>query len=91
MSIIPASIRKEQINHMSATVTTTKVDLTAKLDNGTTTSGAVKTISQTLGAIDKDAYDADKAYAIGAALAPCLTKSIYALEQKVTSNITNAA
>lgn len=61
----------------------------AQLDNGTTTSGTVKTINQSMGSLAVSNWDVDKAYAIGAALAPCLSKSIYRLQDVATYNITN--
>lgn len=75
---------------MSSKATTQKMTLTLKLDNGTTTSGMVKTISQTVGTINKDAWDNDKALAIGQLVAPCLTKSIYAIEQGIINYIQEA-
>lgn len=65
--------------------------LRAMLDNGTTTSGTVKTLTQSLGELNKDAWDVDKAYAIGALLSPCLTKSIYRLEDVATYSITSGS
>lgn len=66
---------------MAVTAKTQKITAVILLDNGTTSSGAVRTISQTLGAIDKENYDPDKAYAIAMLVEPCLSKSVYAVQQ----------
>lgn len=48
-----------------------------EVDNGQTSTGAVRTASIGMGAIDANAWDVEKAGAILAALIPCLSKTYY--------------
>ena len=70
-----------------ATVTSTKLRVNVKLDNGTTESGATKTVSIPLGSMNKDAFNADKVIAIAGLLSSVLSKSIVTIEKVETSNI----
>ena len=74
---------------MAATAVTTKIAVNMKLNNGVTTTGSVKTLSVSLGKINKDAFDLDKAAAISALVEACLTKSVYTLEKAEYSKIMN--
>lgn len=74
---------------MAIAVATQKIAVNVKLNNGTSETGKVKTLSVSLGAINKDTFDASKAYAIMALLAPCLEKEVYSLDKVETSSITN--
>ena len=55
----------------------TKVTVTAKLNNGTKEDGSVQTLSLSLGNLDIDTYDDQKAMNIIALLKPCLAKEVY--------------
>lgn len=72
---------------MATQVTTEKIAVNFKLNNGTTTTGQVKTVSVSLGKMDKDHFDADKIAAIATVIAPCFTKSVYKVHKVETSAI----
>ena len=72
---------------MPATVTPTKTQFKVNLDNGTTATGEVKTVSMTFPALSQSGYDVDKAVAVANLLEPILTKTIYSLTQVVTSTV----
>ena len=55
----------------------TSVKVTMKLNNGLSEDGKVKTINQTLGSLNVDRYDDQKAMNIVELLEPCLAKEIY--------------
>lgn len=62
---------------MATDLTPTKRTATLKLNNGTDSSGNIKTVSLNLGSLDVANWDADKAMAIMNALAPCLKKTVH--------------
>ena len=64
-----------------------KIAVNLKLNNGTTKTGAVKTATVSIGSLDKDTFDAEKAIAIVSLLTPCLTKSLYDLQKVETSKL----
>ena len=66
-----------------------KIAVNLKLNNGTTVTGAVKTVTVSMGKMSKTGFDAEKALAVSRLLAPCLTKSIYETVKVETSQITN--
>ena len=70
-----------------ATVTSQKVRVNLKLNDGTTSSGATKYVSIPFGTLDKDAFNADKVAAIVGLLSPVLSKSITTVEKVETSVI----
>ena len=71
-----------------ATVTTLqKIGVLLKLDNGLTPSGARKTVSMSFPAINKAAFDADKAMAIEILLAPVLSKSVVQMLKTEVSSL----
>ena len=72
---------------MPATVTTSKIRVNVKLNNGYAPSGATKYVSIPLGKLDKDAFDADKVVNIVALLSPVLDKSVASVEKVETSTI----
>ena len=72
---------------MAAITTLKTVKVTAKLNNGTTASGGIKTANVNLGDLNKSNFDADKAIAIISLLEPCLDKSLYAIEKTEVSSI----
>ena len=67
-----------------------KVSVNVKLENGTDTSGNIKTVSLSLGTLSKDNFDADKALAVVSLLAPCLNKTVNAVEKVEVSTLTAA-
>lgn len=72
---------------MAATKTLSKVVYQMKLNNGVDMSGNVKTVNVSLGTINANAADDDKALAITNAIGPCLSKAIYFLARVDTSGI----
>ena len=72
---------------MAAITTLEKVSVTLKLDNGTSASGAQKTVSVSFPAINKAAFDADKAMAILNLLQPVLSKTVVKMLKTELSNI----
>ncbi len=65
-----------------------KVSVTAQLNNGTK-DGKVKTLSLSLGSLDVNRYDNQKAMNIVNALEPCLSKSVYEVLKVEVSKLTN--
>ena len=74
---------------MAAVTTLNKVSVSLKLNNGTSATGAVKTVSISLGTLKKDAFNADKAMAIVGALTPCLNKTLVSVNKTEVSTLTN--
>lgn len=70
-----------------ANTTLKSVRVNIKLDNGTDSLGNTKTVSQSLGTLSKDRYDADKALAIVDLLEPVYTKSVNSVEEVKTSTL----
>ena len=70
-----------------ATVTSTNLRVNVKLDNGTTESGATKTVSIPLGTLDRYAFNAEKVIAIVGLLSSVLSKGITMVEKVETSVI----
>lgn len=68
---------------VSETVRSCKINL--KLDNGLTSTGAVRTVSVSLGSVVANP-DLDKVMAIVNPLAQCLSKSVSVLQKVVTSD-----
>lgn len=66
---------------MPITTETKKVSVALKLNNGTTSTGAIKTVSVNLGNLNKTAFDAQKTLNIVNALYTCLERSIYGIEK----------
>lgn len=82
--------RRKAVNKtMPASTVTEKIAVNLKLNNGSTSTGAVRTITLSMGKMNKDAFDADKALAISSLIAACLTKSVYETVKVETSQITN--
>lgn len=76
---------------MAATANLEKITISLKLDDGTTTAGGVKTVSQQLANINTQTVDDQKVYNIATLLAPCLSKSIYQIAKIETSSIQDSA
>ena len=72
---------------MATTVTLSKMGVSLKLDNGLTPSGARKTVSMSFPAINKAAFDADKAMTIEILLAPVLSKTVVEMLKTEVSNL----
>lgn len=62
----------------------TKVIL--KLNNGIV-DGKQKTVDVSIGPLSVTGYDPDKALAVAGALEACLSKSVYILQETITSNL----
>ncbi len=73
-----------------ANTTLKKVSVKLKLENGTDDAGNMKYVSLSLGSLSKDNFDADKALAVKAVLAPCLSKTVGSVEMTQVSEITAA-
>ena len=69
---------------MAAIVTDTKLSVNLVLDNGDGT-----TVSVPLGALNKDAFNADKVMGIKAMLTPYLSKTLARVEKITVSTITS--
>ena len=67
-----------------------KISVGLKLDNGTTTTGAIKTVTVSLPAINKAAYDVDKVAAIIPLLVPVLSKTIVKAVKTELKDIRNS-
>ena len=74
---------------MAVTTTTSKVSVNVKLNNGTNANGTEKTLSLSLGSLNKSAFDADKVMAIVALLEPCLEKTVNSVEKVEVSTLTD--
>ena len=75
---------------MAAVTTPSKVSVSLKLNNGTNPeTGAVKTVSISLGSLNKDAFNADKAMAIVGLLTPCLAKPLLSVNKTEASVLTD--
>lgn len=66
-----------------------KVSVVVKLNNGTQ-DGRVLTVSQTIGTLNTDRYDDQKAMNIVGALETILSKTIYNVQEVKTSLLTNS-
>ena len=66
-----------------------KTGVALKLNNGTK-AGVVQTVSLSLGTLDKDEWDADKAMAIIDLLEPCLSKGIEEVVKTTQTKLVNA-
>ena len=63
-----------------------KRTVTLKLNNGTK-QGVVQTVNVSLGSLDKDEWDGDKATAIIDLIEPCLSKSIEEITTSTTARL----
>ena len=70
---------------MAVTSITKRVAVSLKLNNGTSTTGSIKTVSVNLGSLNKSAVDAQKAINIVNALSSCLERSVYSTEKTEVS------
>lgn len=62
---------------MAVTENATKFTVKLLLNNGTSSSGDVKTVSVSYPSINYNTYDAEKVLTIEGLLSPCLSKSVY--------------
>lgn len=72
---------------MAAITETKSFSVVMKLNNGTTTTGAVKTLSVNLGSLNKTAFDANKVLNVVNALAPCFFRMLYIVEKIEVSQL----
>ena len=73
-----------------ATESLTKIACRLLLNNGSSGSGATKTVTVNYPTISRTGYTADRAFAIATLMEPCLEKTIYAIQSVKTSSITGA-
>ena len=72
---------------MAVVVESKKISVAMKLNNGTTTTGAAKTVSVNLGSLNKSAFDANKVINIVNALCPCFDRTLHSLEKTEVSEL----
>lgn len=72
---------------MAVTETLKKLSASLLLENGTTTTGAVKTKSQNMGSLNASAWDATKAYTIAQAMEALLDAPLYELDAQKTYKV----
>ena len=82
-------IKKRGEQRMAVVTECKKISVAMKLNNGTTTAGAVKTVSVSLGKLNKSAFDASKVINIVNALTPCLDRVLYSLEKTEVSELSD--
>lgn len=73
-----------------AVKTLKKMSVTVKVNAGTDSEGNVKTASINLPNLSELGYDADKALAVVSALAPCISKTITAVEETAINTLSAA-
>lgn len=77
---------------MAVVATLNKVAVKMNLNNGTDPqTGEVRTVAVNLGSLNPQTYDSAKAMAVAEAIAPCLTKSLYSVQEVRTNALTNQA
>ncbi len=74
-------------NIMAVETTIKSVRCNMKLNNGLDPEGNVQTVSVSLGTLNKNTWDAQKALNITALAAPCLAKTLYSTEKTETDYI----
>lgn len=76
---------------MAITRTVSKYAVSLKLNDGTTSTGAMKTVSLSLGSLDKTRYEADtshaKAMGLVALLEPVLSKAVVGVIETTTASL----
>ena len=76
---------------MAIDETVAKISVNVKLNNGTTASGSVKTVSVNLGNLKTTGFNAQKAMNVIDALTPCLDKAVYEVQKVEVSTLTKAS
>ena len=74
---------------MAVTETLTSLMGRYRLVNGTTATGAVSTLNQSLGTLDASAWDVQKAYNIVGALSSVLAKDLYDVQAVKTYTVSD--
>ncbi len=74
---------------MAATTILQKLAVNLKLNNGSTSTGTIKTVTVSMGKMSKTGFDAEKALAVSRLIAACLEKSVFETVKVETSQITN--
>lgn len=72
---------------MSYSETVEKEACNMLLNNGTDSQGNIKTVTQSLGSLNKNNWNADKVGAVASALERCLSKTISALRHVRTTTM----
>lgn len=75
---------------VKAVETLKKISVTVKVNAGTDSEGKIKTANINLPNLSEVSYDADKALAVVSALAPCISKTITAVEQTKVNTLSAA-
>jgi len=68
----------------------TKVSVVAKLNNGTSAEGKLKTLSLSIGDLNIDRYDDQKAMNVVNLLRPCLAKDVYEVQKVAVSVLSSS-
>ena len=66
---------------MAARTVTEKIAVNLKLNNGTSQTGSVKTLTVSMGKISLTGFDVDKAAAVAGLIEACLTNSVYEVQK----------
>lgn len=61
------------------------------LDDGTTASGNVRTVNVSMGTLNPDNWDPEKAFTICTLIGQCLSKTLYEVDSIKTHKITEAS
>lgn len=72
-----------------ADLTSKSLGVSMKFANGTTASGGTKVMSVSIGQLDKDAFDAGKAYALASALSRVYSQLLVSVDLSRVDYITN--
>lgn len=72
---------------MAVITTLDKIAVKMNLNNGTDSQGKVKTVSQNLGSLNPETYDAQKVMNIVEGLMPCFTKAVRSVQEVRTSTL----
>lgn len=72
---------------MAVITTLDKIAVKMNLNNGTDSQGKVKTVSQNLGSLNPQTYDAEKVMNIVEGLMPCFAKSVHSVQEVRTSTL----
>lgn len=66
-----------------------KITVGMLLNNGTSSSGAVKTVKVNLGSLNKNTYTDQMALNMVTALNPCFDKTLVRIQKQTTESLTN--
>ena len=72
---------------MAVTINNKAIRIAMKLANGSTATGAVKTVSVPFPSLNKEAFDAEKVMAIVDKISNCLNKTLYSVVKTEESEL----